>query len=199
MTLSLTFGCTDAPASFGEGAGGDGGEEAGEEAGTMGESEGDAQDMSPVWPEESLGSYHLDSGIPIGMPGEYLFGHFENIELRRDGLLVTRLWCNGTMETEHHAVSFEGDEVYVYPEKGETAVMWDGVPVAEALVFRLGDSCEMLRTELMEPLSPYGEPGEAWTWRRGEVYLSTSYGEDGDLSCGADRLPNVPTECPDPG
>ncbi|WP_266223184.1 hypothetical protein [Paraliomyxa miuraensis] len=159
-----------------------------------GDSESGGQ-AAPTWPEEFLGQYH-DDALPLGVPAMYL-GIVTNLELRRDSLRVTFLGCHGTEKIEQLAASFEGAEVHVRPEPGQTHVIWNGSPVAKALVIRPGSSCAELVMEFIEPVHPEGSFAAPWTWRRGVVYISDECGE-GDSVWGADLSPDVPTGCEDP-
>ena len=202
VAASVGIGCGDDPPAVGTAKGGGNGNleeassgESGEgldESGTEGGAGSSGGEEAPMmWPPDSLGPYYLDDSGPLEAPGQYLFTVLTNIELRRDGLFVTYIGCDGIGETTRHDVTFVGAEAHVRPEPGEEYVKLNGA-FAEELVFRPGETCEVLETELIEPLYP--EFGTHWTWRRGAVYVNDTCSEDDDIWSAA-VSPDVPTDC----
>lgn len=203
LALSTVAGCSDVSAPFVRASDDASGDES--NSPDEGEAEGTGEggitsgnnEAPPTWLEESLGLYYRETGFPIGIPAMYL-GSFANLELRRDTLLVTHLWCDGDQQTEEYPLSLEDGVVHVRPQPEQTHIMWLGGPVAKELVIRPGSSCAELELEFIEPIHPEGSFAAPWTWRRGAVYISDECG-DADSVWGADLSPDVPTECDEPG
>jgi len=144
----------------------------------------------PVWPEDSLGAFYLETSLPLGIVGNYVAA-LSNLELTPQGLALTHLVCDGDHLQEELAVMYDGPEAHVRPLPGDEQVMWRGGPIAAELVFRPGPTCDTLELELVEPAPGYPDQ---WRWHRGALVITDSC-SDSDEEWAADVSPDVPTEC----
>jgi len=145
-----------------------------------------------LWPHDAYGAFFFDSDLPLDVSGTY-FAFPSNLELSPSGLVVTHLRCDGSELREDFPIAFEGDQAHVRPAAGQSHVLWRGAPVAAELVFRPGDSCAELETELVEPASGYGDP---WRWRRGALVVTDTCDGTADESWAIDLSAEVGTACP---
>lgn len=147
-----------------------------------------------TWPEDSVGAFYLEHTIPLGIVANYIAA-LSNLELTREGLVVTHLGCDGDDLREELVVEYQGAEAHVRPLPGDPHVMWRGGPMAAELIFRPGPTCDTLELEIIEPFPGY--PGQ-WRWFRGALFITDTCGPS-DYEWAVDLRPDVPTECPSSG